>query len=106
MNKYLNLYAVFVCSSSSQRSRSFHSSRSLEGSLIRKPDFDRIHPFHVFGPAYRRYELANNVLSNIQKELTPICELPPKVFPSIRHNDHRQNQFQLLQTRLPLSLSI
>ena len=67
MNRYLNLYAVLSYSSSLQRGCSFHGSRSLEGSLIRKPDFDRIHPFHVLGPTYRRYILANNTVSNTCK---------------------------------------
>jgi hypothetical protein len=46
-----SLYATLSYSSSSQRGRRFNSSGSLEGSLIRKSDFDRIHPFHILRPA-------------------------------------------------------
>jgi hypothetical protein len=86
-----SLYATLSYLSSSQCSRGFNSSGSLKGSLICKPDFDWIHPLHVLCPTYKVCKLANDLLLNMQEELTPICKLPPKVFASIRHNDHRQD---------------
>ena len=62
---------------------------------------------HPFDRQFTYYGVQSHPSSPIGKfGLTPVGTFPSKVFPSVWHQDHRQDQLQLLQAFLPFFLSI